>query len=176
MDLYADIDGVLEIAPMQRILIPTGIAIALPVGYEAQIRPRSGLALKHGLALVNSPGTIDSDYRGEIRVLLVNLGDSTNSASGTVASGDTVNDSFLLTGLTGNSLPAGWQAQLTIDFHDDFIGGDTISLNIPADSTVDIGVQSGTPEPATVLLIGPALGGLLLFRRRLTKKRGVARS
>ena len=74
MDLYADTDVELEIAPMQRVLIPTGIAIGLPVGYEAQIRPRSGLALKHGLALVNSPGTIDSDYRGEIQIIAINLG------------------------------------------------------------------------------------------------------
>ena len=74
MDIYADIPGVLEIAPMERVLIPTGIAIALPEGFEAQIRPRSGLALKHGLALVNSPGTIDSDYRGEIQMIAINLG------------------------------------------------------------------------------------------------------
>lgn len=74
MDLYADLLGTLEIAPMQRVLIPTGIAIALPVGFEAQIRPRSGLALKQGLALVNSPGTIDSDYRGEIQIIAINLG------------------------------------------------------------------------------------------------------
>jgi dUTP pyrophosphatase len=74
MDLCAEIVGTLEIAPMQRVLIPTGIAIALPVGFEAQIRPRSGLALKQGLALVNSPGTIDSDYRGEIQIIAINLG------------------------------------------------------------------------------------------------------
>jgi dUTP pyrophosphatase len=74
MDLCAEIVGTFEIAPMQRVLIPTGIAIALPVGFEAQIRPRSGLALKHGLALVNSPGTIDSDYRGEIQIIAINLG------------------------------------------------------------------------------------------------------
>lgn len=73
MDLCAEIVGTLEIAPMQRVLIPTGIAIALPVGFEAQIRPRSGLALKQGLALVNSPGTIDSDYRGEIQIIAINL-------------------------------------------------------------------------------------------------------
>ena len=74
MDLCADLVGTLEIAPMQRVLIPTGVAIALPVGFEAQIRPRSGLALKQGLALVNSPGTIDSDYRGEIQIIAINLG------------------------------------------------------------------------------------------------------
>ena len=74
MDLLADIDGELMLAPMARALIPTGIAIALPPGLEAQIRPRSGLALKHGFTMVNSPGTIDSDYRGEIQVIAINLG------------------------------------------------------------------------------------------------------
>jgi dUTP pyrophosphatase len=73
MDLAADIDGELELAPLARALIPTGIAIALPPGFEAQIRPRSGLALKQGLTMVNSPGTIDSDYRGEIQVIAINL-------------------------------------------------------------------------------------------------------
>jgi dUTP pyrophosphatase len=74
MDLAADIDGEVVLAPLARILIPTGIAIALPPGFEAQIRPRSGLALKRGLTLVNSPGTIDADYRGEIQVIAINLG------------------------------------------------------------------------------------------------------
>ena len=74
MDIYADIDAPLAIAPMQRVLIPTGIAIALPMGFEAQIRPRSGLALKQGFTLVNSPGTIDADYRGEIQIIGINLG------------------------------------------------------------------------------------------------------
>jgi len=74
MDLAADIDDELVLAPLQRALIPTGIAIALPAGFEAQIRPRSGLALKHGLTMVNSPGTIDSDYRGEIQIIAINLG------------------------------------------------------------------------------------------------------
>jgi len=74
MDLLADIDGELMLAPMARALIPTGIAIALPPGFEAQIRPRSGLALKHGFTMVNSPGTIDSDYRGEIQIIAINLG------------------------------------------------------------------------------------------------------
>ena len=64
------------IKPMQRLLIPTGLHIELPVGYEAQIRPRSGLAYKHGISIVNSPGTIDADYRGEIKVLLINLSDT----------------------------------------------------------------------------------------------------
>ena len=74
VDLCADIDGKIELTPMARALIPTGIAIALPIGFEAQIRPRSGLALKQGFALVNSPGTIDSDYRGEIQIIAINLG------------------------------------------------------------------------------------------------------
>jgi dUTP pyrophosphatase len=74
MDLCAGIEGELRLAPMERALIPTGVAIALPSGFEAQIRPRSGLALKHGLTMVNSPGTIDSDYRGEIQLIVINLG------------------------------------------------------------------------------------------------------
>lgn len=74
MDLYADLDSTIEIAPLERMLVPTGIAVALPNGFEAQIRPRSGLALKYGLTLLNSPGTIDSDYRGEIKVIAINLG------------------------------------------------------------------------------------------------------
>lgn len=74
MDLRANITETVAIAPLQRILIPTGLFIELPVGYEAQIRPRSGLAFKHGITVLNSPGTIDADYRGEIKVLLINLG------------------------------------------------------------------------------------------------------
>lgn len=65
----------ITLAPLQRALIPTGFSISLPVGYEAQIRPRSGLALKHGITTLNAPGTIDADYRGEVHVLLINLGD-----------------------------------------------------------------------------------------------------
>jgi dUTP pyrophosphatase len=74
MDLCADIENDLQLAPLERALIPTGFAMALPAGFEAQIRPRSGLALKQGLTLVNSPGTIDSDYRGEIQLIAINLG------------------------------------------------------------------------------------------------------
>ena len=74
VDLMAATHGDIVLKPMERQLIPTGIAIALPDGYEAQIRPRSGLALKHGISLVNTPGTIDADYRGEIKILLINLG------------------------------------------------------------------------------------------------------
>lgn len=73
VDLMADIKEEVVLAPMQRQLIGTGIRIELPEGCEAQIRPRSGLALKHGLSILNSPGTIDADYRGEIKVLLINL-------------------------------------------------------------------------------------------------------
>lgn len=75
MDLRANLpDGALEVAPGARVLVPTGIYIELPMGYECQVRPRSGLALKHGITVLNSPGTIDCDYRGEVRVILVNLG------------------------------------------------------------------------------------------------------
>lgn len=73
MDLRANIEEPITLHPMERRLIPTGLYIALPEGYEAQVRPRSGLALKHGLTVLNSPGTIDSDYRGEVGVLLINL-------------------------------------------------------------------------------------------------------
>ena len=76
MDLRASITEEITLKPLQRMLIPTGLYIELPVGYEAQIRPRSGLAYKHGISIVNSPGTIDADYRGEIKVLLVNLSDT----------------------------------------------------------------------------------------------------
>lgn len=73
MDLRANIGEAVVLRPLERRLIPTGLHIALPQGYEAQVRPRSGLALKHGITVLNSPGTIDADYRGEIGVLLVNL-------------------------------------------------------------------------------------------------------
>lgn len=75
LDLAAAIEDELVLAPGQRELVPTGFAIALPEGYEAQVRPRSGLALRHGIVMPNAPGTIDADYRGEIGVLLMNLGD-----------------------------------------------------------------------------------------------------
>ena len=73
VDLRANIDNPITLNPLERTLVPTGLYLELPQGYEAQIRPRSGLALKHGLTVLNSPGTIDADYRGEIRVILVNL-------------------------------------------------------------------------------------------------------
>lgn len=74
MDLCAAVKEDTIVQPGQRVLVPTGLSIALPAGYEAQVRPRSGLALKHGLTVLNSPGTIDADYRGEIQVILANLG------------------------------------------------------------------------------------------------------
>lgn len=73
MDLKANLDSPVVLESLERAMIPTGLHIELPVGYEAQIRPRSGLAAKHGISIVNSPGTIDADYRGEIKVVLVNL-------------------------------------------------------------------------------------------------------
>lgn len=73
MDLRANIENPITLHPMERQLIPTGLYIALPAGYEAQVRPRSGLALKHGITVLNTPGTIDADYRGEVKVLLVNF-------------------------------------------------------------------------------------------------------
>ena len=75
MDVRASLDAPVELAPGERRLIPTGLYIALPEGYECQVRPRSGLALRHGITLVNTPGTVDADYRGEIGVILVNLSD-----------------------------------------------------------------------------------------------------
>ena len=74
MDLYARLDSDVILPPGERVMVATGIAIALPLGYEAQIRPRSGLAAKHGVTLLNTPGTIDADYRGEISVILINHG------------------------------------------------------------------------------------------------------
>jgi dUTP pyrophosphatase len=75
MDLRADVEETIPLKPMERRLVPTGLHIELPEGFEAQIRPRSGLAFKHGIGIVNSPGTIDADYRGEIKVLLINFSD-----------------------------------------------------------------------------------------------------
>ncbi len=86
LDVVAAVAEPVTLAPGERRLIPTGLAIALPAGYEAQVRPRSGLALKHGIALVNSPGTIDEDYRGEVGIILINLG----SDSFTINRGDRI--------------------------------------------------------------------------------------
>ena len=76
MDLRACLESPVTLAPLQRTLVPTGLYMALPEGYEAQVRPRSGLAVKHGVTVVNTPGTIDADYRGEVKVILVNLSDT----------------------------------------------------------------------------------------------------
>lgn len=86
MDLLADLVQPVEVAPGERTLIPTGLAVAIPRGFEGQIRPRSGLALRHGLTLLNTPGTIDADYRGEIQVIVINLG----AAPYTVRRGDRI--------------------------------------------------------------------------------------
>ncbi|MBO7397135.1 MAG: dUTP diphosphatase [Bacteroidales bacterium] len=75
LDLKAFLDQPVSLGPLQRTLVPTGLYIALPKGYEAQVRPRSGLAAKHGITVLNTPGTIDADYRGEVKVILVNLSD-----------------------------------------------------------------------------------------------------
>lgn len=75
MDLRANLEESMRVDPMQRVLVPTGLFIELPEGFEAQVRPRSGLAFKHGITVFNSPGTIDADYRGEIKVILINLSD-----------------------------------------------------------------------------------------------------
>ena len=77
MDLRANLENNIKMAPLERTLVPTGLFVELPKGYEAQIRPRSGLALKKGLTILNTPGTIDADYRGEIQVIMVNLSDET---------------------------------------------------------------------------------------------------
>ena len=76
MDLAAAIDAPMTLAPGERAMVPTGLAIALPAGYEAQVRPRSGLAAKNGITVLNTPGTVDADYRGEVKVILINLGDA----------------------------------------------------------------------------------------------------
>jgi dUTP pyrophosphatase len=79
MDIRANVTGPVERKPLERALIPTGLFIELPIGYEAQIRPRSGLAIKQGITCLNSPGTIDADYRGEIKIILINLSSETQS-------------------------------------------------------------------------------------------------
>jgi dUTP pyrophosphatase len=86
MDLASAAEGPLTLGPGERVGVPTGLAMELPPGYEGQVRPRSGLAIRHGVTVVNAPGTIDSDYRGELVVLLVNLGQSAH----TVAPGDRI--------------------------------------------------------------------------------------
>ena len=75
VDLLSALDKNISLKPLERVLVPTGIAIAIPTGFEAQIRPRSGLSIKHGITVINAPGTVDSDYRGELKIPLINLGD-----------------------------------------------------------------------------------------------------
>ncbi len=105
MDLIAAVpaDTPLKLSPGARVLVPTGIAIALPPGTEAQVRPRSGLAIKHGLTVLNAPGTIDADYRGEIQVLLVNLG----SEAVTVARGMRIAQMVIATSARAQLLEVG---------------------------------------------------------------------
>ncbi len=86
MDICALVDNDVVLQPGERCMVPTGLAVAIPAGYEVQVRPRSGLAIKHGIALVNSPGTIDADYRGEICIILINLGQEVF----TICSGDRI--------------------------------------------------------------------------------------
>jgi len=86
LDLCAQLDAPIEVQPMERVLVPTGLYIELPPGTEGQVRPRSGLALKQGLTVLNSPGTIDADYRGEVRVILINLSGEVQS----IAPGDRI--------------------------------------------------------------------------------------
>ncbi|MDX1954157.1 MAG: dUTP diphosphatase [Chitinophagaceae bacterium] len=86
MDLRADLTGAVVLKPLERTLIPTGIFLEIPLGYEAQVRPRSGLAIKQGITCLNTPGTIDADYRGEIKVILVNL----SSEDQTIHPGDRI--------------------------------------------------------------------------------------
>lgn len=106
MDLLAAVTDTVTIAPQQRALIPTGLTIALPPGYELQIRPRSGLALKHGITLPNTPGTIDEDYRGEIQVIVLNAG----QAPFIIARGDRIAQAVL-----APVSRAGWQEVESLD-------------------------------------------------------------
>jgi len=116
MDLRAAVpaDGPVVLAPGARALVPTGLAIALPAGFEAQIRPRSGLALKHGVTCLNTPGTIDADYRGEVQVLLVNLGD----ADFTIARGERIAQMII-----APVIQSVWREVATLDETDRGAGG-----------------------------------------------------
>lgn len=106
MDLMANIDQPVTLQSLQRQLIPTGLFIELPGGYEAQVRPRSGLAIKHGLTCLNSPGTIDADYRGEVKVILVNLSDQPH----TIQPGDRIAQMVI-----GKVEQAGWEEVTAIN-------------------------------------------------------------
>lgn len=114
MDIRANLTEPVELKPLERKLIPTGLYIALPEGYEAQLRPRSGLALKHGLTLLNSPGTIDADYRGEIGVILVNL----SSEPFTIADGERICQMVITT-----HAHVEWEAVKTLDETERGAGG-----------------------------------------------------
>ena len=114
MDIRANLTGPVELKPFERKLIPTGLYIALPEGYEAQLRPRSGLALKHGLTLLNTPGTIDADYRGEIGVILVNL----STEPFTIADGERICQMVIAT-----HAHVEWEAVETLDETERGAGG-----------------------------------------------------
>ena len=114
MDIRANLTEPVELKPLERKLIPTGLYIALPEGYEAQLRPRSGLALKHGLTLLNSAGTIDADYRGEIGVILVNL----SSEPFTIADGERICQMVITT-----HAHVEWEAVETLDETERGAGG-----------------------------------------------------
>ena len=114
MDIRANLTAPVELKPLERKLIPTGLYIALPEGYEAQLRPRSGLALKHGLTLVNAPGTIDADYRGEIGVILVNL----SAEPFTIADGERICQMVITT-----HAHVEWEAVETLDETERGAGG-----------------------------------------------------
>lgn len=114
MDIRANLTAPVELKPLERKLIPTGLYVALPEGYEAQLRPRSGLALKHGLTLLNSPGTIDADYRGEIGVILVNL----SAEPFTIADGERICQMVITT-----HAHVEWEAVETLDETERGAGG-----------------------------------------------------
>ena len=114
MDIRANLTAPVELKPLERKLIPTGLYIALPEGYEAQLRPRSGLALKHGLTLLNTPGTIDADYRGEIGVILVNL----STEPFTIADGERICQMVIAT-----HAHVEWEAVETLDETERGAGG-----------------------------------------------------
>ena len=114
MDIRANVTEPVELKPFERKLIPTGLYIALPEGYEAQLRPRSGLALKHGLTLLNTPGTIDADYRGEIGVILVNL----STEPFTIADGERICQMVIAT-----HAHVEWEAVETLDETERGAGG-----------------------------------------------------
>ena len=114
MDIRANLTEPVELKPLERKLIPTGLYIALPEGYEAQLRPRSGLALKHGLTLLNAPGTIDADYRGEIGVILVNL----SAEPFTIADGERICQMVITT-----HAHVEWEAVETLDETERGAGG-----------------------------------------------------